>query len=80
VHHKKYLKQEKTAVFRRLRPFLFSFPNLGKNKAGIAPRLSHLFPQVQAGNDRPVTFDILILEVIQKAPALTDHFEQAAAE
>ncbi len=47
------------------------------NKAGI-PRstVCHSFSQVEAGHQRAVSFDILLLKIIEQSPALTaDHLK-----
>jgi hypothetical protein len=38
-----------------------------------------LFAQPELLNQRPISLDILVLEVVQEAPALTHQFDQSPA-
>ena len=46
--------------------------------AGKAPPIL-LLSEVQACDDRSVTLDVLLFEIVEQATALTDHFQQASA-
>ena len=43
------------------------------------PFLTKLFPDAQLGNHRAVAVDVLLGQVVQEIPALTDHHEEAPA-
>ena len=51
----------------------------GKGDGGSGPPSpdSALLPDAQLGDQGAITFHVLLLEVIQEAAALTDHFQQA---
>lgn len=43
------------------------------------PFLTKLFPDAQLGNNRAVAVDVLLGQVVQEVPALTDHHKEATA-
>ena len=50
-----------------------------KKRGGKTTPDGRLFPQPEFGNQRSVTFDVLIFQVVEQIPSFTDHLKQTSA-
>ena len=62
-----------------LRPSLTGAIIDKKGERKIRPFIDSLFTKVKARDDVAVLFNVVRLDIVQKSPALTDHFQKAAA-